>query len=281
MRGYSLTFPVATLQEEAAVRKGVASVFVMASVAAVALPATACAAAPRASVSAVDYDCADFANQAEAEEYLLPGDPYRLDADSDGIACEDLPCPCSSAAGGSGGGGGADPAPAPAPEPPRLSKAAARRVARGKATRFARGHGVGLPALKRCGRKSRYRVACRFIARGRTSDRRTVCKVRVVVRGRGGSVSAARIHGRCRSTLVLSSPRAFRAMNRLAAKVAGKRVGPLGIQRLNLRTFEGTVEWPRTAKAGSEQCRLEMIASLSRSGTLRVRDEGVECEAAS
>ena len=47
---------------------------------------------------ALDYDCSDFANQAEAEAYLLPGDPYRLDADHDGIACEDLPCPCSSTA---------------------------------------------------------------------------------------------------------------------------------------------------------------------------------------
>ena len=50
--------------------------------------------------AARDYDCADFANQAEAEEYLLPGDPYRLDADHDGVACEDLPCPCSSAPAG-------------------------------------------------------------------------------------------------------------------------------------------------------------------------------------
>ena len=37
---------------------------------------------------AVDYDCADFATQEEAQEYLLPGDPYGLDADNDGIACE-------------------------------------------------------------------------------------------------------------------------------------------------------------------------------------------------
>jgi hypothetical protein len=39
---------------------------------------------------AADYEWADFASQAEAEEYLLPGDPYRLDADSDGIAFESL-----------------------------------------------------------------------------------------------------------------------------------------------------------------------------------------------
>jgi hypothetical protein len=44
---------------------------------------------------AVDYDCADFSSQAEAQGYLLPGDPYNLDGDSDGKACEDLPCPCS------------------------------------------------------------------------------------------------------------------------------------------------------------------------------------------
>jgi endonuclease YncB( thermonuclease family) len=46
---------------------------------------------------AVDYDCGDFSNQAQAQKYLLPGDPYRLDADDDGIACDSLPCPCSSA----------------------------------------------------------------------------------------------------------------------------------------------------------------------------------------
>jgi endonuclease YncB( thermonuclease family) len=55
---------------------------------------------------AIDYDCADFANQAEAQQHLLPGDPYRLDGDHDGIACESLPCPCPKAAGGGSGGGG-------------------------------------------------------------------------------------------------------------------------------------------------------------------------------
>jgi hypothetical protein len=59
---------------------------------------------------AIDYDCSDFSTQAQAEEYLLPGDPYRLDADHDGIACEDLPCPCSSTPLGG--------APAPVVTPP-------------------------------------------------------------------------------------------------------------------------------------------------------------------
>src|SRR5215211_8553758 len=37
------------------------------------------------------YDCPDFATQPEAQAQLLPGDPYGLDADNDGQACEDLP----------------------------------------------------------------------------------------------------------------------------------------------------------------------------------------------
>ena len=41
---------------------------------------------------AVDRDCPDFATQADAQVALesTPGDPERLDADNDGIACEDL-----------------------------------------------------------------------------------------------------------------------------------------------------------------------------------------------
>src|SRR5664279_2850383 len=76
--------------------------------------------------AARDYDCADFANQAEAEEYLLPGDPYRLDADSDGIACEDLPCPCSSTPGGRSE---AEPEPHQ-PPPYELKTSTARRLSK-------------------------------------------------------------------------------------------------------------------------------------------------------
>jgi hypothetical protein len=38
-----------------------------------------------------DCDCSDFSSQSQAQQYLLPGDPYRLDGDGDGIACESLP----------------------------------------------------------------------------------------------------------------------------------------------------------------------------------------------
>jgi len=60
-----------------------------------------------APASARDYDCGDFSTQAQAQKYLLPGDPYRLDSNSDGVACESLPCPCSTARPG----GGRPPAP--------------------------------------------------------------------------------------------------------------------------------------------------------------------------
>jgi hypothetical protein len=48
------------------------------------------------SAQALDYDCSDFSSQSQAQGYLLPGDPYGLDGDGDGLACESLPCPCSS-----------------------------------------------------------------------------------------------------------------------------------------------------------------------------------------
>lgn len=46
--------------------------------------------APIAAVPAADRDCPDFATQAEAQAALnaRAGDPERLDADNDGIACE-------------------------------------------------------------------------------------------------------------------------------------------------------------------------------------------------
>ena len=44
------------------------------------------------SVAPVDaYDCTDFQTQQEAQLYLAPGDPYGLDEDGNGLACEDLP----------------------------------------------------------------------------------------------------------------------------------------------------------------------------------------------
>ncbi|GAA1919304.1 thermonuclease family protein [Nocardioides marmoribigeumensis] len=58
--------------------------------------------------AALDYDCSDFSTQAQAQKvYLDAGgprsDPYRLDADDDGRACDSLPCPCGSSGGSTSG----------------------------------------------------------------------------------------------------------------------------------------------------------------------------------
>jgi hypothetical protein len=52
------------------------------------------AAAP-AHVTARDFDCSDFKTHKKAQKFFKHHhprqDPYGLDADNDGIACEDLP----------------------------------------------------------------------------------------------------------------------------------------------------------------------------------------------
>jgi hypothetical protein len=47
--------------------------------------------ATRSAAPARDYDCDDFESQEEAQLYLAPGDPYGLDEDGNGVACEILP----------------------------------------------------------------------------------------------------------------------------------------------------------------------------------------------
>lgn len=37
-----------------------------------------------------DYDCKDFSTQEQSQKYLLKGDPYDLDRNHNGIACEGL-----------------------------------------------------------------------------------------------------------------------------------------------------------------------------------------------
>jgi len=154
-------------------------------------------AAPTASAHRRDYDCADFANQAEAEEYLLPADPYNLDADDDGIACEDLPCPCSYSPGGGGRHTGA--VDLPPPKPPKLNKAVARRAAWSKARRFdARNRLIGRVSFQGCRRRSRYKLRCSFRGLGETPTTREKCAITVIVKGEG-SHAHAKLRATCRS----------------------------------------------------------------------------------
>lgn len=128
--------------------------------------------------AARDYDCADFANQAEAEEYLLPGDPYRLDADHDGVACEDLPCPCSYSTNGE-----SESKPEPQEPPPyELKKSTARRLSRQRVRSIVNGNPrLDTMAFQGCNRLSTQRVDCRLTARGLTETQRTACHFKVAV----------------------------------------------------------------------------------------------------
>ncbi len=145
--------------------------------------------------AARDYDCADFASQAEAEEYLLPGDPYNLDGDSDGIACEDLPCPCSYTSGG-----GETPPESPPPPPYEVSKRAARRLAKqlvdGIVARSAR---LDRRGFQGCTRLAMRRVDCRLSATGRDGDERVSCRYRVKVTARNRRPVAHLSSQSCRS----------------------------------------------------------------------------------
>jgi hypothetical protein len=224
------------------------------------------------SASAADLDCADFSSQAEAQENLLPGDPYGLDGDSDGIACEDNPCPCSSGSPESGGGGHTEPAPPPPPPPYRLDKGAARHAARVVARRFAhRNPDVTTAAVGVCRRLGERRVDCLAVDRGSTSTSRTTCRLRIAVRARDRHPSPRLASSRCEteSSLFLSAARAKQAMLAAANPIAGR--GAAFYQtRINALEFEGVSGWRQMGPVGIETCTLELLAELLPSNRVRV-----------
>lgn len=156
--------------------------------------------APAAAMAGTDYDCADFANQAEAQEYLLPGDPYNLDGDGDGVACEDLPCPCSTESGSGGGGGGGEESTPPPPPPYRLTKAAARHAAGEVLGTFVRRNPrVTVGSLGSCSRLAERRVDCHGSARGNTTTTKTTCRLRIAVRAVNRHPKARLASANCRT----------------------------------------------------------------------------------
>ena len=238
---------------------------------------------PGASAHRRDYDCSDFANQAEAEEYLLPGDPYNLDADNDGIACEDLPCPCSSTPGG--GAVEEEPPvtkPAPPPKPPKLSKAAARAAAVAKAKRFKRRSPlVSILSFQGCSRRSRYKVRCSFRGRGRTQTKSSSCGITVVVTGEGADAHA-RLRARCATERrrYLTYAVALPAIREAAEEVARRGVSIVVAERRSAIEIEAGVEWARPAHGG-EECVADFTARLNGLDEVVVTHEAVSCEPAS
>jgi hypothetical protein len=246
-------------------RKRLGILFGLGAAAALCLIAVA---APTASAHRRDYDCSDFATQAEAEEYLLPGDPYDLDADGDGIACEDLPCPCSyspSGGGGGGGGGATTTAPAPPPKPPKLNKAAGRSAAFAKARLFNhRSRLISLIRFQGCGRRSRQKLRCNFTGIGKTPTTSSTCRIAVVVTGEG-SQADAKLRASCRSErlLYLTFAEAIPAIREAGEEVARRGVAIVVAERLSSVEIEATVEWEQTTKKVAEDCDVRFLARLS------------------
>lgn len=242
-----------------------------------ALPSTA---------AAQDYDCADFNTQAEAEEYLGPEDPYNLDGDGDGIACEDLPCPCSTTPGGGGGGGEEEQAPAPPPPPPyHLKMGTARSLARHVARKFTRRNPkVSVSSLGACRRRGERRITCTATARGESSSSRTTCRlhIRVAAVNRHPEATLASSNCQTKPTLVLTASRAAAAIRANGAELAGKPVGLGFLERLGSTSFIGLVEWTQRPSGPSsrEECFATMEASMSSSKRVRVELLESGCEAA-
>lgn len=219
-----------------------------------------------------DYDCSDFATQEEAQTYLLPGDPHRLDADSDGIACESLP------PGDREGDGRTD----SGPKPYRLSKPAARALAKRMVSR-AVGRSARLDSSRfhGCSRQGMHRVVCRFKARGEAAAKRTRCRVRVVVTAPARR-PVGRLAKRCTTQrkLLLRPAAARRALKAAVERVVGSPVG-VEMDRVDATSFIGFAEWESVRPGGTpEICLVEPTARLLPSGRIAV--EGVEpsCEAA-
>jgi hypothetical protein len=247
-------------------------VFVTASLALLLSVSVVSASSAEPVATASDYDCSDFATQEEAQEYLEPGDPDRLDADNDGIACEDLP-----SGGGGGGGGGGSSEPPPPPEPPKLMKSAAKRAAWMEIRGFDRRNtNVSGAQLTGCVRRSKYNVNCRFRLVGEVGSLHTRCNVGVVVRGEG-SMASARLRPICRSYRELTADRGMQAMRERAEEIAGKPAEIVRFSRHSRLYFVGESMWTQQGAGGAEECKAYLVARLLPSDRVRVEVRDLEC----
>lgn len=253
------------------------SALVAALLALSAMPATA---------AAEDYDCSDFNNQAEAQEQLLPGDPYGLDGDNDGIACEDLPCPCSYEEGSGGGGDGGPAKPAP-PPPYHLTKSAARHEARRIARKFTNHNPhVDRFTVGTCNRKGERRIDCQATAKGETSDTATTCHLGIAVRAVNRHPKARLASSNCKTRFTgkLTASEAADAIRARGKEIAGKRVALGFLERRSRTRFIGLTEWPQTAATTppvKEECSALIEAALNEGGKVVTALLESSCEPAS
>jgi Excalibur calcium-binding domain len=236
-----------------------------------------------ASAHARDYDCSDFNNQAEAEEHLLPGDPYNLDGDNDGIACEELPCPCSSQPP-TGSEEHEESPPEPPPPPPyHLSMTAARHAARGVLRKFIhRSARVTTGSLGICKRRAERLIQCPAAARGETATSRTTCHLRITVQAvnRHPKARLSSSHCSTRSTALLTAARARSAILARGKELAGKRVAIGLLERQSRTSFYGTAEWVAVHEptAPREECFALIEARLTSSQRVATSLLETRCE---
>jgi len=140
------------------------------------------------SLPSIDYDCSDFSTQSEAQAYLLPGDPYDLDRDGDGRACDDLPSTSAS--------------PPAADYIPTLRLSEARRAVRRRLNRRYRSYRLGVRRRISCVRRTRLRARC--VARWRYGGRRYTGIITVRAVSADRLVTGGRVRGRSAGTATLS-----------------------------------------------------------------------------
>jgi len=231
------------------------------------------------SASAADLDCADFSSQAEAQENLFPGDPYGLDGDDDGIACEDNPCPCSYGSASEP----SQPAP-PKPPPYRLPKAAARAAAKQLARRFIRRNpSVDSLSFGGCNRLGGTHINCRLTASGSTPEQRTTCHLVIAVDAKNREPNARLTSSPCRTVQILrmSATAARNALRARGAELAKKPVGVFNLERVTATAMRGLAEWTQlNPSKTTEECFALMEATLRAPEEISVEVIETGCEAA-
>jgi Excalibur calcium-binding domain len=211
---------------------------------------------PPPQATAVDFDCGDFRDQATAQEYLRSGDPYFLDVDGDGIACEGLPCPCAKKSA----------EPGKSSSPRHLAKVDARRAANKLAWEVARSSEDGTTAgFGGCQRRAPHRIDCLAITRRKKGTTRTVCNLRIVVRATTGNPHAGLLSSKChtRNFLIWTEAAALVALNAEMAEIVGQPVQVTGIERASGVSFRARAEWTRpAATAAARNCSALLMAEL-------------------
>jgi hypothetical protein len=192
--------------------------------------------------AAVDFDCADFSDQAT----------------------------CVGKSGSSG-----------AP-PVRLEMADARRLARKVARQFANSNShVDTAVLEECKRRGERRVDCLATDRGQSSATETVCRLRVTIRAKNGSPSAKLANSNCRTAdiLTLSEADALTAMTKTLREITGRPVLIAAIQRLSPSSLTGLGEWTRFSETAGvlQKCSAFLKATRQSASLITVSIDAPEC----